>query len=49
MDEAILMAGQGALRTEAHDRALRVIDRARALGLQRLEAKIRHLLGNATI
>jgi hypothetical protein len=46
MDEAILMAGQVALRTEAHDRATRAIGRARTLGLHRLEAKILHLLGN---
>ena len=48
MDDAILMAGQADLRPFARDRAMRAMDRARALGLARLEAKILHLLGGET-
>jgi hypothetical protein len=46
MDEAILFAGQAALRTDAQARAVHAIDRARALGLRRMERKILHLLDN---
>jgi hypothetical protein len=46
IDEAILMAGQSALRTAAHDRAKRAIDRAQELGLQRIESRMRLLLGS---
>ncbi len=49
MDEAILMAGQSALRTVARDRAMRAIGRARTLGLRRLEAKMLGLVGSGTI
>jgi len=49
MDEAILMAGQSALRTAAHDRAVRAMGQARTFGLRRLEAKILHLLSSGTI
>ena len=44
MDEAILMAGQSVLRMAAHDRARRAIERARTLGLRRLEEKILRLV-----
>ena len=40
MDEAILLAGKGALREKAHQLAARALDRTRSLGLRRLEQKI---------
>jgi hypothetical protein len=44
LDEAILMAGQSALRAAAHDRAMRAMERAQKKGLRRIEARIRLLL-----
>jgi len=49
MDEAILKAGQAALRSAARDLAVRAIGRARMLGIQRLETRIFHLLGSDRI
>jgi ATP/maltotriose-dependent transcriptional regulator MalT len=45
MDEAILLAGKGALREKAHRLAARALDRTRSLGLRRLEQKITGITG----
>nr|WP_225024842.1 DUF4062 domain-containing protein [Bradyrhizobium septentrionale] len=49
MDEAILLAGKGALRENAHQLATRALDRTRSLGLRRLQQKIADITGEPTI
>jgi hypothetical protein len=48
MEEAILMAGQGALSNIARERAERAINRAQKLGLQKLAESALRLLGNGS-
>jgi hypothetical protein len=49
MDEAILFAGQGALGEKAQQLAARALERARSLGLRRLEQKIAEITGGPAI